>query len=193
MREEGNGLKESELVARLQAGDEAALKAATYQYGGYVFTIVNAMLGTRTADQDVEEIAADVFANLWWAAPRLDGRPGGLKSYLAATARNLCRNKLRRFVRGLPLEEGVVDPQVEGPAAQLEEAERARLLRSALDELSELDREIFIRHYYLYQRINEIARCLELNPNTVKSRLARGRKTLQKKLAERGIDRIEAV
>ena len=41
--------------------------------------------------------------------------------------------------------------------------------------------------------MSEIARLLGLNTNTVKSRLLRGRKALQKKLAERGIDHIEAV
>ncbi|ERI97746.1 MULTISPECIES: RNA polymerase sigma factor [Eubacteriales] len=186
-------MKESELVARLQAGDATALKAVVYQYGGYVYTIVKAVLGGRMAEEDVEEVAADAFANLWRVAERLDGRPGGLKAYLAATARNLSRNKLRRFTPGLPLEEGVQDPELDTPAAQLEAREQTQLLREALDELEELDREILVRHYYFYQRVNEIAQLLGLNENTVKSRLLRGRKALQKKLAERGIDHIEAV
>ena len=78
-------------------------------------------------------------------------------------------------------------------SAQLEAREQAQLLREALNELGELDREILVRHYYFYQRVSEIARLLGLNENTVKSRLLRGRKALQKKLEERGIDRIEAV
>ena len=91
------------------------------------------------------------------------------------------------------MEEGVQDPELDTPAAQLEAREQTQLLREALDELEELDREILVRHYYFYQRVNEIAQLLGLNENTVKSRLLRGRKALQKKLAERGIDHIEAV
>ena len=67
------------------------------------------------------------------------------------------------------------------------EKENARLLRQAVDELPSPDREIFIRRYYLYERVKEIAARLGLPEKTVENRLFRGRRRLRQKLLERGV------
>ena len=47
------------------------------------------------------------------------------------------------------------------------------------------DREIFLRYYYYDQKISEIADEMDMNAETVKSRLRRGREKL-KSLIEEG-------
>ncbi|WP_369117593.1 RNA polymerase sigma factor [Rossellomorea vietnamensis] len=48
-------------------------------------------------------------------------------------------------------------------------------------------REAIILHYFHDLRINEIAEALNINPNTVKTRLVRGREVLRKILLEKGV------
>ena len=55
-----------------------------------------------------------------------------------------------------------------------------------MDSLGEPDREIFQRHYFLYQKTADIARALGLKDATVRVKLARGRKRLKDYLEERG-------
>lgn len=46
-------------------------------------------------------------------------------------------------------------------------------------------------YYYRYKKIEEIAEALEMNPQTVKTRLRRGRETLKRILLEEGYDASE--
>lgn len=69
---------------------------------------------------------------------------------------------------------------------ELLEKDIRRLTRQAVDNLPEPDRSIFMRYYFLYQKTEEIAAALELNPAAVRQRLSRGREKLKKHLEERG-------
>jgi RNA polymerase sigma-70 factor (ECF subfamily) len=65
--------------------------------------------------------------------------------------------------------------------------DRDARVRRAVDEMRQPDREIFLRHYYYCQTVSRISEELQINPETVKSRLSRGRDKLRKALSEGGI------
>ena len=171
-------MEERRLLQELRAQRRGALEQMVRCYSGYVYTIVRAVLGEAVTRQDTEEVVADVFTAVWKKAAALSPE-GSLRGYLAATARNMAKNRLR--VRGgeLPLHEDV--------AQDAERQEQAQLVRQLLAQLPERDREIFVRHYYLGQTLAAIAQVLCMPLSTVKSRLARGRKRLLRQLQERGI------
>lgn len=50
--------------------------------------------------------------------------------------------------------------------------------------MGEPDREIFLRHYYYCQSVTDIAAALDMNANTVKTRLRRGRERLRAELSK---------
>lgn len=68
----------------------------------------------------------------------------------------------------------------------MEAQERTRLVREALTALHTEDREIFLRRYYYNQSIGGISDAMSLNENTVKTRLARGRRKLREILIQGG-------
>ena len=131
---------------------------------------------------DAEEAAADVFLALWKNAPRI--KPGGVRAYLGGIARNKARDALRSLREELPLEEDVLSIPGPGPDEALTERELAERTRRAVELMPEPDREIFLRHYYYCQGVADIALALDMNANTVKTRLRRGRERLRKELAE---------
>ena len=175
-------MDENSALQALCAGDEAALMWFIDRYMAYVATIINNMLHPRLTAADAEEAAADVFLALWKNAPRI--KPGGVCAYLGGIARNKARDALRSLREELPLEEDVLSIPGPGPDEALTERELAERTRRAVELMPEPDREIFLRHYYYCQGVADIALALDMNANTVKTRLRRGRERLRKELAE---------
>ena len=173
-------MDENSALQALCAGDEAALMWFIDRYTAYVATIINNMLLPRLTAADAEEAAADVFLALWKNAPRI--KPGGVRAYLGGIARNKARDALRSLREELPLEEDVLSIPGPGPDEALTERELAERTRRAVELMP--DREIFLRHYYYCQGVADIALALDMNANTVKTRLRRGRERLRKELAE---------
>ena len=160
---------EEELLARLRRGELSALDELIDLYGRYVSRIVSTLIGAAMTAQDVEEVVSDVFFTLWRQADRV--RPGRLKGYLSSIARNQAINKLRERRQELALEEDVL-PALDGPEQAATAAERREILKRALDEMGEPEREIFLRHYYYGQTVAAIGLEMQMNVSTVKSRLS---------------------
>ena len=65
------------------------------------------------------------------------------------------------------------------PDATLERREQAVRVRMALLSLNQVDREVFLRFYYYYQKSADIAADMGLNESTVRTKLNRGRAKLR--------------
>lgn len=176
-------MREETILRRMQARDPAGLEALMDRYLPYVSAIVWNILRDCMSPEDCEETASDVFLAAWEQAEQL--RPGHVKGWLGAVARNKAKNKLRQRGQTLPLMEDILDlPGPDDPAGALERAEEQALVRRAVFSLSEPDKEIFLRHYYYVQAVREIAAAMGLNESTVKTRLRRGRTKLKQLLAK---------
>ena len=177
-------MSEEQLVAALGRGELSALEELLDRYTPYVSSVAARILRGRQAD--VEELTADVFLAAWENREKL--RPGQVKGWLGAVARNKAKNKLRQMGRTLPLEEDALDlPGPEDPAGALEREEEGRRVRRAVDSLPAPDRELFLRHYYYAQSVKEIAGAMGLNESTVKTRLRRGRLKLKDMLTKEAL------
>lgn len=175
-------------LARLLKEDPAkGLEMALKRFGQAVKTICAAILGSDSPE-DVEEAVADSFFTLWRELDRYDPEKP-LSSWLYGIARRVTLSR-RRVLGKRPVWEDLPEELPEEGFDLTEQAavkENARLLRQAVEELENPDREIMIRRYYLYQRTKEIAVGLGLPEKTVENRLFRGKKKLRQKLLERGV------
>ena len=177
-------LDEERWVKSIKEGDDGALGRIIDRYTPYVGAIVANVAGEALSREDQEEIIADSFYSLWSHATKV--RPGKLKAYLGTIARNKTKKALRNAGRELPLEEDILIISPTDPERELTKAEEAELLRRCLDNLPEPDRTIFIRRYGLCQKTEEIARQMQLNHNTVRTKLKRSRERLCQVLTEGG-------
>ncbi len=173
-------MEESRLIGRLQKGDVRALEAVIDRYTPYVNTVVWHILGSSMSREDVEEVVSDVFVVIWERAESI--RPGKLKAFLSAAARNLALKKLRSAGQEAPLEEDLLEAELPGPDSDAQRRELARRVQHAVQELGPPDTEIFLRHYYYCQGVETIAREMGMGVSAVKMRLKRGREKLQKRL-----------
>ena len=171
-------MKEELILRKMRKGDPAALEALMEHYIPYVSAIVWNILRTHMPMEDAEEVVSDVFLAAWERAGDL--KPGFVKQWLGAVARNKAKNRLRLMGHDLPLEEDVLEiPDEFTPVTRAEKAEKRRQVRKAVNSLGEPDREIFLRHYFFAQTVAEIGERMHLNESTIKTKLRRGRQKLK--------------
>ena len=175
-------MTETQLIKELARGELSALEALVERYTPYVSSVAARILRGRQAD--VEELTADVFLTVWENRERL--RPGKVKSYLGAIARNRAFNLLRAYRENLPLEGDVLLLETDGPEKELDRRETARIVHQALSQLDRPQRELFVRHYYYGQTVREAALAMGVNLSTAKTWLRRGRETLKSILKKEG-------
>ena len=182
------GLKQdsdAQLLRRMQAGDDKALGQLMNKYGGYVYRVIANVLLTSGTPSDAEELTSDTFYAVWNHAGTIDAR--NLKAYLAVTARNKAKSFLRKH-RELPMD---LDTLPLSSGLSLEdhalEQELKTVLHRAIDKMRPQDRDIFLRYYYYMQTTSQISQLLNIPHSTVRTRLMRGRKTLQKMLIKEGL------
>ena len=175
-------MTEEQLVKAMGRGELSALEALMDRYTPYVSSVAARILRGRQAD--VEELTADVFLAAWDNRDKL--RPGKLKGWLGAVARNRAFNLLRADREALPLEDDVLILETDGPDRALDKKETARVVNAALSRLDRPQRELFVRHYYYGQTVQEAALAMGLNLSTAKSWLRRGRERLKIILEQEG-------
>lgn len=176
-------MKESQLICQLQKKNPDSLRKLISIYQGYVSAIIRNIGRNTLTENDIEELAADVFLAVWQTADKL--QTGKIRPYLAAIARNKTKSRLRTQKETVPLEDTMILE-----TADLQEEVEHILLAEALSDtikcLPKQDSEILLRHYYYYQKISEIAEEMQLSQSAVKVRLHRARNKLKQLLIERG-------
>lgn len=178
-------MRDEVILQKIRSGDPAGLEALMERYLPYVSAVVWNILRNAMPPEDGEEVVSDVFLAAWRQPEAL--RPGLVKGWLAAVARNKAKNRLRQMGQDLSLEENALDiPGPDDPPSDFERAEERRLVRQAVDALPSQDREIFLRHYYYAQTVQEIVDLMGLNGATVKTKLRRGRMKLKQILTREG-------
>src|SRR5579862_7803677 len=125
-----------------------------------------------------EDVAQEVFLTLLRQPGRFDPSRGALRSFLLAVARNLALKRWRDEHRWDELEDDFATPHID-----LESRETADAVSAAVASLPPLQREVLILAQYEELSLEEIARAVDAEVGTVKSRLHRARENLKRMLA----------
>ncbi len=171
-----------ELVRLSQSGLESAFEELVKRHQHRIFALVSGIL--RRPD-DVEDVAQQVFLKAYTGIRRFDQR-AAFSTWLYKIAVNECWDYLRkRKVRPLVYEADLSEEQVsrldgiisadrpaEGANARTETRE---LLDRMLSSLPEQDRQLLVLKEIEGFSVQELAKILDLNANTVKVRLFRAR------------------
>jgi RNA polymerase sigma factor (sigma-70 family) len=104
-----------------------------------------------------------------------------LRSYLGTIVRRRCGKVRSREAVQAGWDEDVLDSGA-GPFRAAEVSEEQALVQAAVQELAEEYRLVIVMHFFEAKTIKQIAELLEIPQGTVKSRIARGKVALRKKL-----------
>jgi len=176
---------ESDLIAQSQRGDKEAFAVLVERYTGVLFGTAYLMTRDRSL---AEEMVQEALLLAWRAIPGFR-KGGNFKAWMVRILVNRTMSERRkRRVMTVYVKEGLepgADPQ-RTEELVLEEAERD-LIRRAMEELPQEQRELLVLRYYSDLSIREIARALGCREGTVKSRLHRALARLRDILNQQGL------
>lgn len=167
------------LVRRAREGDREAFGLLVERYMRTAYAVA---LSVTRSHEDAEDAAQEAFAV---ALERLDecrspGKFGGwLLTIVGNRARNLLRREGIRSTEPLPPSASTERP---GPDRDAERGELRALLRSAVAELPDVQRDVLLLHDLEGWKHREIAESLGLPTGTVRSHLHYARKRVRRTL-----------
>ena len=157
---------------------------------GYVYIIIKNS-GYLFSNEDVEEIASDVFLIIWRNKEKLDINKE-ISPYIAGITKNLLRKKKRDIkninenIKKYHELQNYLSDKIDYTQNEAEEKEQIDIVTDELTKMKEEDKNIFTYYYYESKNIKEIANILGITEIKAKSRLSRIRKKLRKELEKRG-------
>src|SRR5579884_1360120 len=174
---------DADLWQRVEQGNLEAFEAVVRRHQSLVSAVAYNCCGDLATSEDVTQ---ETFWTAWQKRDSLQ-EPARLRGWLCGIARNLARNA-RRKAHGAQVvalsDAAAVPSDVPGPEERAVSHEEETLLWQTLERIPESYREPLILYYRQEQSVAEIATALELSPDTVKQRLARGRAMLQERVAQ---------
>lgn len=184
-----NALQEQAWITAAQRGDQDAFAELVRLYEKRVLALTRRMCRNP---EDAAEAAQEAFFAAWRGLGNFRGE-SGFSTWLYRLASNACVDLLRRESRhqgavSLDSEDVNLELPASTPSPQ-EVAERRELgaqIEEGLRALSPEYRAVLVLREIHQLSYEEIAKALELDVGTVKSRISRGRKRLRDFLTERG-------
>jgi len=179
-------LDDASLVAAVARSDELALQELYQRHGAAVYGLARRVL----VDPDrAEEVVQEVFLRLWNEPERFDPTRGQLRSFLNRQAHSRAVERVRSEEARRRREERH-DRENVGPAYDVEieawELIRSELVKEALDELSDAERQAITLAYFGGHTYRDVAVMLDLPEGTIKSRIRLGLGKLADKLDATG-------
>ncbi len=171
---------DTELIARYQAGDEAAFEELVAGHLKGVYSFVAQYVGS---EEEAEDITQDTFFKAWKSLAKFDATKASFKTWIMQIARNTAVDFLRKK-KHVPfssfenaegenvLEESLVS-DLPGAEEEFFKTERATHVQKAIQELSLQHREILLFYLENDMTFTEIGAALGVPPNSAKSRYRR--------------------
>jgi RNA polymerase sigma-70 factor (ECF subfamily) len=181
-------VNEANYLAQMKKRNRKALEFIIDHYGSLVYGVVRRVLHADFAEPSVEECINDVFWSVWNNIESFDEARGEFQGWLAAVAKYKAIDYKRKLSKQSAAE-WFADCELRDEATTeniVISKENKRELFAAINSMNDQDREIFIRRYFLSEKIENIARAFSVNRSVVDQRLSRGRKFLRKKLDLKG-------
>ena len=174
--------EDDELIRRVALGDRQAFETLYDRYAASVFGVALRMLGQR---EIAEEAVQEIFWRIWQRAASFD-RSRAFAPWLFGIAHNYCIDELRRRrVRPQPVYEDDDHPVLSDIPDEADVGETAvlsdqrRIVREALDQLPDEQREALLLAYFGGLTQQEIATRLGNPLGTVKTRMRLGLQKLR--------------
>jgi len=167
-------------VRRVLAGDVEAFEGIVRRWQR---PLVNLAFRLCRDQGLAEDMAQEAFVKAYRGLSRWRGE-GRFSTWLFALTLNHCRSRLRRIRPSMVDIDEALDIGVP-PAGEheLEEAQRAGIVRRAVADLPERYRDAVVLFYLQGASLEESARSLQVPTGTLKARLHRARAMLRGRLA----------
>lgn len=170
--------------------DEQAIKETDSKYGKLCHSIAYNILNNR---EDSKECVNDTYVGVWNAIPPT--RPNNFMAFICKIARNLSLKRLeftKREKRSadiiISFEELVAVLPDERYAPNISDEDIGKVISEFLRNQKEDAKNVFIRKYYFFDSISEIAKRYSFTESKVKNMLFYTRNKLKDYLIREGVE-----
>lgn len=182
-------MNDHEIIELYFSRDEEAIKQTDLKYGRLCRQISYNILNNQ---EDAEECVHDAYIGVWNAIPPT--RPNHLLSFICKITRNQSLKRLESMTRQkrsqgilVSLDELAEILPDESVADGAKDEEIGKLISDFLRSEKEDVRNVFIRKYFFFDSIGEIAKRYDFTESKVKNMLYRTRMKLKDFLIRQGI------
>lgn len=184
-----NNMSDERIIELYFNKDEQAIRETELKYGKICYRISYNILDN---DDDSKECVNDTYMGVWNAIP--PARPDNFMAFLCRIARNLSLKKLEFLTREkrsrnmvVSIEElgNILPDERYSPGVRDDDvgALISKFLRSQKEEV----RNVFIRKYYFFDSVSEIAKRYSFTESKVKNMLFYTRNRLKDYLIKEGV------
>lgn len=178
-----------DLVQRCKRGDMVAFEELFDRYHKRVYNILYGLVGNEA---DAADLTQEVFVKVYNSLGSLRAEQAFF-TWLKTVSVNVYRDYLRKLAPKTQsineqisfdddkFEKDYPDPS-DGPEKMVINTQRDAIVRKALSTLSEEHRSVVVLHHFAGMELKDIAKTLGCPVGTIKSRLARSRDELKRKL-----------
>lgn len=171
-------------IEKILSGDSSAFEGIVRRWQRPMINLAYRFCGDRGR---AEDMAQEVFLRAYRGLPKWR-KDAAFSTWLFSVATNFYRSELRRIpMRLTSLDDAIEigDPRTNAQTmdARLDDETQARMVRRAIDGLPAKYREALILFYFHEMDVPGAARSLNVPEGTLKARLFRGRKLLEKKFS----------
>ena len=170
--------------------NEQAIKETDTKYGKLCRSIAYNILNNL---EDSEECVNDTYVSIWNAIPPT--KPNNFMAFICKVTRNLSLKRLKFMNREkrsadmlVSLDELEAVLSDENSVADLNDEDIGKLISSFLRSQKEDSRNVFIRKYYFFDSITEIAKRYSFTESKVKNMLFYTRNKLKDYLIKEGVE-----
>ena len=170
---------EAHLLAGIANGDRDAFSKLCDHYRGLIYAVVYRVINNR---EDSEDTTQDVLWQIWKKAASFDMVKGKPRTWIVTLARNRAidrvrsngrRSRLREAAKNETVITEMTSDQGIDPSLITEQNDRHRIVRSAVLELTDKQREVMELAYFADLTQAQIAEQLGEPLGTVKARIRR--------------------
>jgi len=175
------------LVDRVAKGDRAAVRLLFMRHHARIYRFVARQTGSEMMADD---IANEVFLELWKRAPSFEGR-SEVSTWLLGIARFKALSSLRKKKEDWIDDDAAAEiaDGADTPEVVTMKEDKAAALRRMINALPEEHRTVIDLAYYHGQSVTEIGEVLDIPVATVKTRMFYARKKLGEALKAAGYER----
>lgn len=173
--------------ARFRDKDKLALAEAMDEYGTDVLRLVKRILAGCGRAEDADECVSDVFLAAWNDIGRYDPERASFRTWILILAKYKALDLRRKLQPGLGRtmsEEALPVQSSSNTEQEILRREAAEELLHHIGQLQEPDRSLFLRRYYLYESLDELAEAFDITKKAVENRLYRCRTILKQALQQ---------
>lgn len=184
-------MTETDVVRKAKKGDKEAFSELVTNYSERIYNLALRILRNR---EDAEDVLQETFLTVLQKLDTFDGRSNFFTwIYRIATNASLMKLRKKRLVfaelpenpdMGPRHEEQIMVDWSQDPSFNIQNEEIKKIIDTAINQLSEIYRTVFILRDIEQLSIKETSKILDISEENVKIRLRRARMFLRDKISE---------